>query len=127
MKHIKAYENIRVFNFVIDVTNATDEDFKLAFKEFEKYIEVSDYNKKYLTIKNKPWAWMINFWESFGRLSASFNIITSRNWGIGDGGEVDDRVTIKEFIEIGLNGIEEHIKSGKTYIKIKNTANKYNL
>ena len=135
MKYIKKYEiqrrgpnrRIKNYEFVIDVKNATDEDIELAFKEFGKYVEVSEYDKTHLTTKYNPWAWIIRVFQSFGSIGIDFNIITTRDWGIGDGGKVDDRITIKEFIDVGLEGVEELINSGETYFKIKDNANKYNL
>ncbi len=116
------YSNIYGFEFIIDVKNASQRLINLAFEKFEEYTELDDRTKKYLVSTDnagKAWAWRISLSKGFfGKQSISFGIITSPKWGIGDGDEVDDRVTIEEFLKVGLEGVIEYIKSGNTYFKI---------
>ena len=49
------------------------------------------------------------------------NIITSPGWGMNQGmAIIDNRITIEEFIEVGLLGVEEYIKSNNTYFNVLN-------
>lgn len=133
MKYIKKFEdthylNINLgyeFEFVIDIKNASQNLINLAFEKFEEYTELSNWIKKYLVSTDnggKVWAWRINLHKSYFNWepSINFNIITTVNWGIGNVEEVDNRITIEEFLKVGLEGAKEYIKSGNTYFKILN-------
>ena len=107
-----------------------------VFEEFEKYFIIENSVKKHLVTKDsqaKPWAWSVtirgynykrnklsDYWVDFG-------IITTRGWGIGEFDYIDDRVTINEFLQVGLEGVKELIKSGDTIIKMKKITDKYNI
>jgi len=129
------------FEFIIDITNCTEEEIKKAFEEFEKYTKIDNWTKKYLVTKDanaKPWAWRISIRFNWRKSCIDFGIITTRGWGIGDGNIVDDRITLKEFLEVGLEGVKDYIKKGNMYHKVlyaaeiekqllKNKIEKYNL
>ena len=131
MKYIKSYEEIHYLNipvqknyeFIIDVKYASENQINEAFDEFEKYTKIDDWDKKYLTSKDnvgKVWAWRIELHKSYFNDNASihFGIITTPNWGIGDHDVVDDRITVQEFLAIGLENVKEYIAKGDTYFKV---------
>ena len=118
------------FEFIIDITNCTEEEINDAFKEFEKYTTIHTRTKKYLTTKDaqaKPWAWRVDLRNHWDKSYVRFGIITTKGWGIGNVDIIDDRITIQEFLEVGLEGVKDYIKKGTTYFRTLNTANKYNL
>ena len=128
------------FLFCIDVTNFTDEEINKLFDEFEKYFIIENSVKKHLVAKdsfNKPWAWRVtirghNYMAPRMRKKLSdywvdFEIITTPGWGIGSFDYKDNRITINEFLQVGLEGVKELIESGNTIIKMKKITDKYNI
>lgn len=122
------------FEFIIDVKNATQEQLDAAFAEFEKYTELDAWVKKYLVSKDnggKVWAWRINITRGWGGRNKSyftFNIITTPNWGVDQGMNImDDRLTIQEFINVGLLGSEKLVNFKRDNRIMMRDANKYNI
>lgn len=124
------YLNIDIkkdFEFIIDIKNASQSKIDTIFKEFEKYTDLEDWLKKYLVSTDnggKVWAWRINLTKGWGTKNLpyiQFNIITTPNWGINQNMSViDNRITIEEFLHVGLSGVEDYIKTGNTYFKVLN-------
>lgn len=137
------YLNIPIykdFEFVIDIKNATEEKINKAFNEFEKYTKLEDWLKKYLVSKDgggKTWAWRIKLRKGYfdNKSAIELGIITTANWGLNQGMKVmDNRLTIDEFIKVGLLGAEDYINSGISYFKVldrikkrEEDVKKYNL
>lgn len=113
------------FIFAINIKNASKEDidkiFELAIEYFDEFLEYNSDKRKDID-RYKPWAIVFNMYKHFSRdtkYKAALSLVTSPGWGAGYK-HMDDIVTIKNFLEVGFENIEN-------YIEIKNGTNKYNL
>lgn len=108
----------RDFEFAINVKNTTEDEKLGIIKEIEKYFEISDSVKKYLNTQYS-WAWTFKIHNSFDTNWIDFGIVTTGGWGSGVK-YMEDIITPKEFLDVGLSGV-------KDYIEMKNDTKKYNL
>jgi len=124
--------------FAIDIRNASDEEIKLAIKEFEKYTNYVKINglvaqirkdlndKKQLTGRLLPWAWDIEICNRWGNKEIYYSSITTPGWGAGVK-FMEDIITIKQFLEVGLAGVKDLVERIREERILKQDANKYNL
>jgi hypothetical protein len=98
------------FLFAIDARNCTDEEIDAVFEEFEKYVNLNDSIKKQLKGKYRPWAWRVQI-DNRSELQIYIHDITTPNWGAGYKW-MEDIITIKDFLTVGLENVKEYIESG---------------
>lgn len=122
VNEIHSKNRLSDFEFAIDIRDATKEELDNAIKEFEKY-ECIMYNSEVMKWTEEArfacWAWHIELRNRYNELFIYFNGISTPNWGKGIK-YMEDIITLKEFLNVGLAGVKE-------YIEIKNSMNKYNL
>lgn len=115
------------FKFSIDARNSTKDEKRLAIKEFEKYFHMDDHIKVYLhSDKYKNPVWNIELYESWGnsrheRHSIKFETIDFQyNYNAEMLENDSHNISIKEFLNVGLEGVEN-------YLEMKKNVSKYNL
>jgi len=111
------YNNME-FNFYISLSEATEEKQQLAFDEFKNYVDIEKHNIDRLLVSNKDligfkksnenWYWYIKIYESWGnsripRTTIDFLKIVR----IINSSSNDFIVSLDDFINIGLEGVEE--------------------
>ena len=112
------------FKFSIDARNCIKDEINMAINEFEKYFIMEDHVKLYLqSNRYKSPVWNIELYESWGnsrheRHSVRFETINFWNSEMIDNDP--NTITMRKFIEVGIDGV-------KDYIDMRKNANKYNL
>jgi hypothetical protein len=134
MKHLSVFENfvnemqsagtenrLPDFEFAIDIRNSTKEELNSTIKEFDSYsdyVKIDNYTRQYL-LSNDSWALYIHIHNCVGSMWIEYGRVTTPNWGAGIK-YMEDIITIKEFLNVGLAGVKE-------YIELKKASDKYNL
>ena len=124
-KFIKGEDVFEYFTFVIDVRHngnlPTPNDIyefetnkNIAFDIFNKY---RNFNWEKHNLSKNAWAWEIELIKVKG-IDKVYNINIS--FISGQYSKKDNQITLDEFLDVGLDNIEE-------YIEIKNNTKKYNL
>jgi hypothetical protein len=112
--------------FAIDIRNASDAELRQASKEFEKYTNYVKYKDFTSSDKTIPWAWHIEIDNKYGYKRMFYSVIKTPGWGAGVE-YMEDIITIKEFLNVGLKGVKDLVKQKKEERILKKDIDKYNL